>query len=223
MEERETMHPLGKQFLTAVALVLLTSPARAQSPAGAVGASGLGGGPILLIIPNVQQELKLSDDQTRTVPQTIQEIMTRHRDMLLSLGDLAPSERVQRQRDLTRAMNVEAKKALSMSADQSRRFDQIGLQQRGIEAFTDADIRARLKLTDDQMVKIREIGTDALQNFQQIAQELGNDREGAMRKIRQLQKDLMVKAQAELTDEQKTAWKELAGEPFEIRFERRVN
>jgi len=42
-----------------------------------------------------------------------------------------------------------------------------------------------------------------------------------MKLLRQLQKDLMVKAQVVLTDEQRASWKELTGEPFEVRFEQR--
>jgi hypothetical protein len=212
----------GKLAITVGALVLLTSPARAQRAGGIEGSAGLGGGPILLIVPNVQEELKLSEDQRRIVPQTIQEIMSGHRDAIANLGVLTPGERVRKQRAITRTMNDEARTALSLSSEQSRRFDQIGLQQLGIEAFIDPDVQARLKLSDEQIGKIREISSDARGRFQEIVKELREDREEALRKIRQLQKDLMARAQAELTDEQKASWKEMTGEPFEVLFERRA-
>jgi hypothetical protein len=215
------MRTSGKLALAVGVLVLLTAPARAQRPGGIEGSVGLGGGPILLIVPNVQQELKLTENQSRNIPQIIQEIMARHRDEITNLGVLTPQERVRKQREITRSMNDEAKTALSMSSEQSRRFDQIGLQQLGIEAFVDPEVQTRLKLSDEQMGKIREISSDARGRFQEIVKELRVDREEALRKIRQLQKDLMARAQAEMTDEQKASWKEMTGEPFEVRFERR--
>src|SRR5947209_653022 len=134
------MRTLGKLAVTLAALVLLDSPARAQ------GMGALGGGPFLLLAPNVQEELKLTSDQTRTLPQTIQEVVARHRDEMTGLRDLPPQERTRKQRDLTRALNDEVKKGLALSADQSRRFDQIGLQQRGIEVFDDPEVQAKLTL-----------------------------------------------------------------------------
>ena len=62
----ETMRSLGKVALTVVALASLTAPAWSQQP-GSPG--GLGGGPFLLIVPNVQEELKLTGEQIQTLPQ----------------------------------------------------------------------------------------------------------------------------------------------------------
>src|SRR5438874_9698199 len=113
------MRPLGRSALMVAALVLLLgAPAWAQR-AGGLG--GLGGGPFLLLVPNVQEELKLSGDQSRTLPQVIQQIMGKYRDEMMSLRDLPQEERNKKQRAMTRTMNDEAKKALMLSADQSRR------------------------------------------------------------------------------------------------------
>ena len=139
---------------------------------------------------------------------------------MMGLHDLPQEERVKKQRELTRAMNDSAKKALALNPEQSRRFDQIGLQQRSIEVFGDPEVQAKLMLTQDQFAKIGEINAEANDRFKDIANSVGTDREAAMKKIRQLQKDLMAKALDILTDEQKASWKELSGEPFEVRFER---
>jgi len=168
------MRTLDKVALTVAAMVLLTAPAWAQRP----GAGGLGGGPFLLMVPNVQEELKLTSEQTRTLPETIEQIRDKFRDELTALRDLPQQERTQKQRELTRAMNNEAKKALMLSAEQSKRFDQISLQQRGIEAlFGDPTVQAKLMLTDDQLAKIRDIGMEARERFQEIAQKAGGDRQ----------------------------------------------
>jgi hypothetical protein len=213
------MHTLVRWALTVGALGFLASPAWAQSP-GAFGPGGLGGGPFLLMVPNVQEELKLTPDQTKILPPTVLDITNKYRRELIGLRELSQEERIKKQRELTRAMNDEAKKSLSLTAEQSRRFDQIGLQQRSIEVFGDPEVQARLMLTPEQLGNIRGITTEASERFKEIANSVGNDQKEAMRKIRQLQKDLMAKALTLMTDEQKAAWKELTGEPFEVRFER---
>jgi len=219
--EVETMRILGKWGLTAGTLVLLANPTWAQRPGGSGDPAGLGGGPILLLVPNVQDELKLTAEQIRSLPPTLSLVVNKAREEMKVLRDLPPHEQIKKQRELTRAMNDEAKKSLSMSADQSKRFDQIGLQQRSIEAFADPEVDAKIMLTGEQKAKIREFSNDALARSQEIIEGAGNDREEAIRKIRQLQRDLMEKAQTVLTDDQKATWKDLTGEPFEVRFERR--
>src|SRR4051794_5394078 len=107
------MRTLGKVALTVGTLISLVSPAWAQRP-GDPG--GLGGGPILLMVPNVQQELKLTSEQTQTLPQTILQIVRNAREELAGLRALPLQDRVNKQRALTRAMNEDAKKALSLSA-----------------------------------------------------------------------------------------------------------
>jgi hypothetical protein len=221
------MRTLGKVALTSVgmlALAIAPSWGQAQAPPprpGGVGdPGGLGGGPILLMVPNVQEELKLTHEQTQTLPQTILQIVIKAREQAKGLRDLPIADRVNQQRILTRSMNEDAKKALALTPDQARRFDQIGLQQRGIEAFSEPEIQARVMLTDEQKGKIRGIGENAHDRLQAIAQGAGDDRAEMARKIRQLQKELMTEALAELSDDQKAAWKELTGEPFEVRFER---
>lgn len=44
-----------------------------------------------------------------------------------------------------------------------------------------------------------------------------------MGKLQALRKEALEKVVASLTDDQKKSWKELTGEPFEIKFERRPN
>jgi hypothetical protein len=213
------MRTLVTMALTVVALTISSAPARAQQQrAGGPGA--LGGGPYLLIVPNVQEELKLTPDQVRSLPQVLQQVVLKYRDQMMSLRELPQEERVKKQRELTREMNDSAKKALALNPEQSRRFDQIGLQQRSIEVFGDPEVQAKLMLNQDQFAKIGEINKEANERFKDIANSVGTDRVAAMKKIRQLQKDLMDKALDILTDEQKASWKEMSGEPFEVRFER---
>ena len=146
------MRFFGKLVLTLGALALLASPAWAQ------GRGGFGGGAAgFLMAPNVQKDLKLTDEQVRKVQETLREIRERHQADYAALRDASPDVRWAKMATLNETVSDEVKKALSFSAEQSKRFDQISLQARGLQAFADPTVDEKLKLTDDQKSKIREI------------------------------------------------------------------
>src|SRR5262249_19000190 len=97
----------------------------------------------------------------------------------------------------------------------------ISLQQRGVQAFMDSEVEKKLKLTGEQKDKLKTIQEDATKEMREIFQNAGADRAAAMEKIRTLRKESLDKASGVLTDEQKKTWKDMTGEPFEVRFERR--
>ena len=123
-------------------------------------------------------------------------------------------------RTLNETVSDEVKKALSFSAEQSKRFDQISLQARGLQAFGDPTVAEKLKLTDDQKSKIREIAEATRGSFggafNKDASE--GERAEARKKMAATQKENLTKVQALLTDDQKRAWKELTGEPIDIQY-----
>ena len=47
----------------------------------------------------------------------------------------------------------------------------------------------------------------------------GGDPQENRKKMQTLQKETMEKVSAVLTDDQKKTWKEMTGEPFEVKFE----
>ncbi len=114
----------------------------------------------------------------------------------------------------------EVKKALSLSAEQSRRFDQISFQAHGLQAFANSTVEAKLKLTADQNSKIREIVETTRTSFAGAINKDASQQErtDARNKRAATQKQNMTKVQALLTDDQKQAWKELIGEPIEIQY-----
>jgi hypothetical protein len=52
--------------------------------------------------------------------------------------------------------------------------------------------------------------------MQEAFQNAGDDRQAAMAKNVEIRKETNTKGMALLTDDQKKAWKELTGEPFEV-------
>ena len=208
------MRHLGKSLLCLGAIAIATTPAFAQRPGGAGGGGGrmgmgMGGGAMLLRNPGVQQELKLDEGQVEKVNALIEEQGEKMREQFQSA---APAER----RQLMEKMNRENMTALGsiFKPEQMKRFEQIALQQQGIRAFASPDVQGRMKLTDDQKTKVRAMADEAdaaMQSGEGSMQE-------RMQKAMALQKAQMEKAHAMFNDEQKAAWTELTGTPFEVRF-----
>ena len=202
---------LGKMALTLGALVLLTGSAFAQGPG-----LGMGGGPFVLMAPNVQKELKLSDEQVSKVREVLPEIRMKHMDEMMAIRDLPEEERPAKMRALMKTMNEEAKKELSLTEEQTHRLGQIQLQASALMAFGDPKVQSKLMLTEDQRGKFRDLGEDMRERGAEIRSSAGGDQQEAMKKFMALRKETMEKALGMLTADQKKAWTELTGKPVEI-------
>src|SRR5688572_8143870 len=106
------MRPFGKMVLTLGALALMASPAWAQ---GRGGFGGGGGGAFILMAPNVQKDLKLTEEQVGKVRDVLREIGEKHRDDYAALRDASSEERVAKMATLNKSINEEVKKALALS------------------------------------------------------------------------------------------------------------
>jgi hypothetical protein len=212
---KKMMRFFGRFVLTVGALALLASPALAQ------GRGGSGGGAAgFLMAPNVQKDLKLTDTQVKKVQETLREIAERHQGDYTALRDASPDVRWTKIATLNETVSDEVKSALSFSAEQSKRFDQIGLQAHGLNAFASRTVDETLKLTDDQKSKIRELVEATRSSFAGASNNNASEQErtDARNKRAVAQKENMAKVQSMLTDDQKKAWQELIGEPIHIEY-----
>lgn len=206
--------PFGKLVLALGTMALLTSLAWAQGRGG----FGFGGGVGVLMAPNVQKELKLTEEQVGKLEATLRETREKHTDDFAALKDASQEERQEKMAALTKSMTEEVKKALELTADQAKRFDQIELQARGLQAFASPAVQEKLKLTDDQKSKIREIAEASREAFRGAFNKEASkeERAEARKKMAAATKENMTKVHALLSDDQKSAWKELTGDPVEI-------
>jgi Spy/CpxP family protein refolding chaperone len=209
-------------FATAVAVV---STVLAQGPGGrGRGFGGMMGGMngyLLASNKSVQQELKLTDEQSEKVTKVASEIREQTKEKFGALKDLSREERREKGMAIGKENDEKAKTALKdiLKPEQLARLHQIVLQQRGVEAFADSHVQDKLKLTDDQKSKLKELGENHRREMGEIFQSAQNDREGAREKIRTARKESLEKAVGVLTSDQKATWKELTGEPFEVKYE----
>jgi hypothetical protein len=206
---------VGKLTLTFGTLALLASPALAQ------GRGGPGGGAAgFLMAPNVQKDLQLTESQVKRVEETLRDIRESHQADYTALRDASPDVRAAKMATLNQTVSDEVKKALSFSADQSKRFDQISLQAHGAYSFASPVVAEKLKLTDEQKSTVHEIVEAARSAGADAANRDASEQERteARNKRAATQKEQMTRIQALLTDDQKHEWKELTGEPIEIQY-----
>jgi Spy/CpxP family protein refolding chaperone len=174
----------------------------------------------LLANEDVQTELKLTDEQKEKVKAFAP----------------AQGQRGQRQPGQPRGnrgqANPEAAKAAetfvkeTLTPDQRHRFQQIRYQVMGVAAFNDEEVQKELKLTDEQKTKFKDLAEAQAKARAELFQG-GRPAAGAGQELAQKQqamaKEYGEKAQGILTEDQKKAWKDLTGAPFELRQRRRAD
>lgn len=206
-----------KMFVRSIAalglLGLLSVTAQAQGPRGGFG---MGGGLMLLQNEGVQKELKLTEEQISKAREAGQALRERFSADLQGFRDKTEAER----RELTEKMSAESKKLLAdvLKSEQTKRFEQIQLQARGVQAFVSEEVQKALTLTEEQQAKIKTITEDLGQQMREAFQAAQGDFQAAASKVSSIRKDAMTKATALLSEDQKKAWSELTGAPFELSF-----
>jgi Spy/CpxP family protein refolding chaperone len=220
------MRTFGKMVLACGLVALLVAPAQAQRPGGGrgfgFGGGGFGGGALLLANKSVQQELKVDEAQAAKLNTLAQDQMEKQREQFQKLQDLSQEERREKIQELSRTSAAALRKELEevLKPEQIKRFQQIQIQQAGIlGAATMPRVQETLNLTDEQRTKLRTIQEEQQESMRDIFQSAGDDRAAAMTKMADLRKKTNEKALAVLTDSQKASWKDLTGEPFEVRIE----
>jgi hypothetical protein len=197
-------------------MAFIASPAMAQRGGG----FGMGPGP-LLTNKSVQQELKVDKGQADKLDALGKELGDKQREAMQGFQDLTQEERRAKFTELNKSMTESVKKSLPdiLKPDQVKRFFQMQLQVRNANAFSDPEVQSKLKLTEDQKGKITGFLEDSRGQMREIFQSFGDDREGAMKKMAEMNKETMGKATGVLTSEQKATWKEMVGEPFDYKPE----
>jgi Spy/CpxP family protein refolding chaperone len=188
--------------------------------AGTAAAQGRGGGfmmggPGLLMSPQVQEELKLTDDQKEKA----REFGEKLREKMQGVFQDAQGD-FQRMQTEMQKINAAGMKdvAAFLKPEQVKRLKGISWQQAGLNALAnDEDLQKELKVTADQKEKLKKLAADQRKDMMELFQGGQPDRE----KMQALRKDYNDKAQAALTEDQRKTYKDLLGKPIELRFGRR--
>jgi Spy/CpxP family protein refolding chaperone len=199
------------------ATVLLAGSAMAQRGGFGFGGRGRGGGPDMLSMPEVQTELKLSDEQKTKVMTLLDQLREERQQQGQELRDLSQEERQKRGAEMRAAANKLVNAILN--ADQQKRYRQLRLQQQGMSALTEKDVADELKLTDEQRTKIQGIQDEQMANMRSAFQRGGGDGgrpdfSAVRQRMEAMRKQTDEKIAAVLTDDQKKQWKDMLGASF---------
>jgi hypothetical protein len=235
-----------------VAALALTATVVAQDQEGGrrgprSGGGGFGfgfGGPgrgvdkaTLLGSEQVRGELKLSEEQAKKVEGILTTHREAQREAFSSLRDVPREERDKAREEMQAKVDTLRKKtdgelAAALGKEQIKRLDEILLQQQGVDALASEPVIASLKLSEEQVTKVRA----ALKARDDKAAELrpsrrrgeggeggqggqGGGREGfeaAREKMEALRKETEGTVLGILSQEQSAAFAKLKGEPFEL-------
>jgi Spy/CpxP family protein refolding chaperone len=214
-----------KSLLAIGLALLLTGFASARQGPPLFGGLGL---PLDMLLQNegVQKELKLGDEQIGKIREVLHDVRLKHREDWEKLRDLSQEERREKLLELIKLVTDDTAKSLAdvLSPAQVRRLKQIKWQNDGLRAFSEDDVNEHLKLTEEQREKIRTINEQARQEFAAIFQGDsgaaggGNGYQDGMKRITALRKETLAKGVAILTPAQKQTWKDLIGNPYDVKF-----
>jgi Spy/CpxP family protein refolding chaperone len=203
-----------------LALGLLSAGVAAAQPPGGLGFGfGFGGGGLAGMLgqnKQLQDELKLSKDQVEKVTEALAKVREDMSDEMAKLRsrDTAQEERTAIVKKLGEA-NAKAVDAV-LKPEQLKRLHQIENQQAGLNLFTKEDVQKTLKLSDDQKEKIDTLVKDYQKDVRALFQGgRGFDQE-TTKKRQDLEKETRENVLKVLTADQKTALKDVTGEPFEL-------
>jgi serine/threonine protein kinase len=159
----------------------------------------------LLAQKSVQEDLKLSEQQIRQAKQ----VGDRRRQVFQKLRQVSPAEWRSTLEELGDPEKVLAE---ILKPEQGRRLWQIALQQRGPEGFGDPEVARALQLTPEQKERLRAVHEEAHRAVR--AAYLSGMRPDGWKKAEEVWRGERERALQVLTDEQRSRWQDLAGEPF---------
>ena len=197
-------------WVLAAVLVVLVAPAALGQARSGLGLWQDGRSPVLMLAnqKSVQEELKLSEQQIKKVAEVGKAMRLKAED----ITETDPKERMKKAMELFKRAETDV--FAMLKPEQAKRMRQIALQQQRLaRAFENPEVAKVLKLSDDQTKKMREVRESAAKESAKLS-EGAKSRDEARKKMAEFSKATEEKLFKVLTDEQRTRWSELLGEPF---------
>jgi Spy/CpxP family protein refolding chaperone len=173
---------------------------------------------------DVQGELKITGEQKAKVSEMMRgaglKLLAAHKDS----KDLPLEERTEIGQKVSKEVSEAIQKEINeiLTPEQAKRFKQIERQQRIPSALVDEEeVQKALNLDEQQITKVKTIKDESrkeISQFELTQSKLKANPFETQQKVATLEKDANAQALRVLTDEQKIKWKELVGEPFEVKI-----
>lgn len=236
------MSKLAKWVLAAALVAVVAGGAQAQrQPGGGGRGMGMQQSIFMTALTNaeLQKELKITDDQKKALKPMMEkaEALNKERQEMFAAagggGGGFDREKMQAMLEKGQKLGEEVKAAAekALTPEQVKRAKQIEMQVMGLRAFANEEVAKTLKVTDDQKEKLKGIMEEYGKESMDLRQEYGirgfggggggggNVDQAKMaeyqKKNKALTDETTEKVMKAMTDEQKKAWKEMTGEPFD--------
>jgi hypothetical protein len=166
--------------------------------------------------PAVRQNLNINEKQFGTLNQMWSDSYRRYRLALGNVDTLKDAERIERMRELSGNAITDFQRSSNqvLSPEQLQRFNQLYLQYRLYDAFTDPQVQQQLRLTDQQRARFRELGQRYNQQLIDAYKNAHTDRTGAVRQFETLQQQNSNQIGTVLNPQQQQQWRAMTGAPF---------
>ena len=210
-------------------VLAMAAVAWAQERGRGRGFGGDRGGPaMLLAIPQVRSDLKMTDEQNKQIDALLSE---QRQAFQAAFGDFNPQEfqnlseeeRGKRRAEIQQKMAELGEKneravAKILDEKQQERLKQIHLQVQGVGALSRPEVAGELGLTADQQQKIRSIQQSAFSSrsdfdFRNATPE---QRQQFIEQMRERREKANADILAVLSDEQKNKWQRMQGAKIDL-------
>ena len=216
------------------ATALTVTSVTAQQPKqgkGGFGGGMMGGGGALGLIRSktVQDDVKITEDQSSKLKDWAKDYMPKMQEMMKSkMEGIDQSQFREKMPAIMAELSKETYKELAgvLKPEQIARLKQIEIQVAGNRAFAMPAVTEALKLKDDQKDKLKDVTDSAQKETMDLGQEYGSrfgqppmDAEKAKefnKKMAAINDETMKKVTALLSDDQKKAWKGLTGATIDV-------
>lgn len=211
----------GTALLLTASLALAQAPGLGGQRGGQRGGIMGGGGPRILLRPEVQKELSLTSSQTTKIQEALQS--QRGAGGFGRGGGGGGRGDMEARREAMQEAAAKLDKAIKdiLNESQYKRYQELSLQQQGPSALNRPEIAKKLGLSESQKQKIQEINSDQMEQMRSMFQGGGGGGDFAARReeMQKLREQTSKKLLAVLTSAQKKKWDDLLGKPF--KFEQR--
>lgn len=166
-------------------------------------------------VTGVRSSLDLTADQLSLLNAADSQVRRQYQDQLGRLSTLTPAARAAEFQKLQGSQEADFLRSARgvLNPEQLRRFQQLDIQSQGPAAFENADIRARLNLTGEQVRRLQDLQRDNVGFLQEFASPGGSGQDPVTRyEMHQLKMNQQVNAV--LNADQRRVWQEIIGDPF---------
>jgi hypothetical protein len=209
---------MNTHLIRTLLCLVMAGPLTAGEPPVPVNFNGPGGGfgDLYLVAQQaVQDDLQLAGKQLEDIHDLVAQVVAKQKQFSAEKDAAA---RKQLADEAVTLVLENGKRAVALlTPSQAQRLKQIALHIRGTGSFYDVAVQKDLRLTEEQIAKIRQIGNEVYSGWnREVSEEFrkNKDFKAYQAKLEENRKRRDREQVAVLTPEQRTQWQKMLGDPF---------